>query len=142
MAILLANLSVRIYKHGASFVSQGEIESALNLEGLDKVARIYYANSPYQSTSIEFLNLDLKSFSSEAEPSESFFEHISKAQQNLTDWLKKQSLKSLAKFQENNEIDVFIDLWIDQDQMEWEFSTALLLACGNLNLDIKIISND
>lgn len=142
MAVLQANIFVRIYKHGASFVSRDEIETTFNLEELEKVAQIHYGNSPYQSTLIEFLNLDLSNFDSEFEPSEKFFEQISIAQQNLVNWLNKQSLEPIAKLKTNNGIDIFIELWIDQDQMEWKLPSSLLLACGRLNLDIEFISND
>lgn len=39
-------------------------------------------------------------------------------------------------------INVFVDLWIDQDQLDLSFPPEFLFACGKAGLGIEIISND
>ncbi|MCL4806864.1 MAG: hypothetical protein KJ062_03570 [Thermoanaerobaculia bacterium] len=39
-------------------------------------------------------------------------------------------------------VDLFLDLWIDQDQLELRLPADLLLACGQRGLPISTITND
>ena len=39
-------------------------------------------------------------------------------------------------------LDVFADLWIDQEQMELSLPHSLMRVCGELGLKLEVITND
>ena len=39
-------------------------------------------------------------------------------------------------------VKLFIDVWMDQDQMGFDFTPELLKACGRVGIGISLISND
>jgi hypothetical protein len=61
----------------------------------------------------------------------------------IAEWLDRQSSDTFNEVRANKLIvDIFIDVWMDQDQMELALPAALLRACGRLDLPIEIMSND
>ena len=75
--------------------------------------------------------------------SEAFFAGVVEAFRSAARFLDRKSPSITAKMRSTGlTLRVFIDVRMDQDQMELEFPAVLMSACGRHELGIYLISND
>jgi hypothetical protein len=87
--------------------------------------------------------LTLKDFDDKAEPSEAFMQSMRARIMSLAVWLSSVPTESAQKLVRRKfVVQLVIDLFIDQNQMDLDLPWELLREAGRLKLPIKIVSND
>jgi hypothetical protein len=97
----------------------------------------------WQSAGFLVFDRNLKDFQNHSEPSEGFFQSLRGALVSFAQWLSTVPLEVAETLQRNDfEVQVVIDLWMDQNQMEFDFPWELMSEMGRLKFPMKMISND
>ena len=111
-----------------------------NFEFMGKLISIV-AQAGGASAYIDFGSLYLEEFMKEDEPYEFFHKRLASIQENLCYWLDQQSLSAFKTMSERGlNIRLFLDLDIDDNQIELTLAADLLRACGRLNVKIDMNS--
>ena len=111
-----------------------------NFEFMGKLVSIV-AQAGGASAYIDFASLYLEEFMKEDEPYELFHQRLASIQENLCYWLDQQSLSAFKTMSERGlNIRLFLDLDIDDNQIELTLAADLLRACGRLNVKIDMNS--
>jgi hypothetical protein len=85
----------------------------------------------------------LESFKDSNEPHEAFSQSFRYSQTALSHWLSGLMPTVLDGYRSKGmKLDLFLDVWIDQNQVELEISNELIAEMGRLSLPMKIVSND
>lgn len=89
------------------------------------------------------LSLNVSQFEREEEPYEAFSAEMTHGFELMAEWLNKQSSEVFEKLRNNDfKVSLFIDMWIDQDQLQLSLPARLLSSCARLEIGIEAISND
>jgi hypothetical protein len=72
-----------------------------------------------------------------------FGEGIQHALLAIADWLKNQPIPLFeALLQKGAQLILFIDMWIDQDQVDLNVPASTMLQCGQRGIRLHVITND
>jgi hypothetical protein len=143
MSVQKVSISLQAYHTDGGNVTQEEFITPLAIIGTDKIVRILSDRGKWLSGLVVFLNTNISEFSLSPEPDEPFANHITSTLEYVAQWLGERPPEAIQILKRNGlELALFIDLWIDQDQMEFSLPPSLLLACGRLGIKIELITND
>jgi hypothetical protein len=118
-------------------IQPGEVESTRADGGAWASGMVYFAVVRYS----DFAHVDASSDG--GAQSIAFEAGIAKAFQTAARFLDRRPPAITAAMRaEGLSLRLFVELRMDQDQMELEFPPALLAACGRHSLGIYVISND
>jgi hypothetical protein len=98
---------------------------------------------PGQASLIYFVDEERATYAAMAEPSGSFAAAIEQRLLSAAAWLQSRSPDAWTSCRTRGlKLDVFVGSWIDQDQLDLDLPAPFLLACGQANLGITIVTND
>ena len=142
MSLQAATVSLRGFYRDGRNVSPGVFLVPLDLSPSDSIVETTCDRGPWQSALVVFSRRRIGDFRSASEPHEAFAAALASDLLNLETWLEAHGRQVAAVKASGVEMDVFLDLWIEQDQLEICLPPPLLLACGQLDLKIEMITND
>ena len=97
----------------------------------------------WASALIVFADLKAADYSGSAEPWEDFSAAVLAKLDGVAIWLDRQPPASFQQMRRGGlTVDLFLALWIDDNQVDLSLPASLLLSCGRLGLDIVMVSND
>lgn len=143
MAILNANIGL-----AANYCDDRGVEKADFIErvkGIDnpEVKEIACDRGVGLSSLIVFLEEELHSFEDRDDPDEAFDQAIIDGMNKIADWLKLQDSIIFDNFRQVGlKVWIFVELWIEDDQLALKLPPHLLSECGRLNISIDIVTND
>lgn len=140
MALQTASVSLRTYfEDGRSVTGDHLSKLALNHEAiLEAIAD----RGPWQSALVVLARRNSEDYEGEADPQERLGEVLRQDLERAAAWLEEQSEGIDTLRAAGLQVDVLVDLWIDQDQLDWSFPGPFLLACGQTGLPIRMVTND
>ena len=140
----IQNISVMLTAYENNTILTGsDFIVPLGLLETDKILEISEGGISGQSSCVVFFNSSINDFSDESEPDDALHSAIQDAFEYITNWVEQRDAKTWIGFQEKGlKVQVFIDMWIDQDQVEMKFSPKFLLACSKNGIGIEFITND
>jgi hypothetical protein len=94
------------------------------------------------SALVTFADLRLSDFQSAEKRSAAFSEALQGRLAAAAKWLgeRRETLRQMAR--DGLGMFLLLDAFIDQDQFEIDLPPALLLACGECDVKIKVLTND
>jgi hypothetical protein len=96
-----------------------------------------------QTSLIYFVDEERASHADFPEPSESFASAVERSLLRAATWLRGRPAGVFEECRRRGwQLDVFVGSWIDQDQFDLDLPAAFLLACGQAELAISIVTND
>ncbi|VTS07676.1 hypothetical protein [Tuwongella immobilis] len=117
------------------FVSLLEVDS----QGIPVVG----SGQPWQAVRLVLCDIGRDASSQHKEPSEQFFSQLREMLIDASRWLSKIPKDAFVTVQERGFIvDFFIEMWIDQDQFEFDVPAEFALELGRLRITLKMLSND
>lgn len=140
MALQTASVSLRAYfEDGRSVTGDHLSNLALSHEA---IVETIADRGPWQSALVILARRNSEDYGGEADPQERLGEVLRLDLERAAAWLQGQSDAIASLSATGLRVDVFVDLWIDQDQLDWSFPRAFLLACGQAGLPIRMVTND
>jgi len=101
------------------------------------------SGEPWQAVRLVLCDIRLDAFSQHKEPSEQFFSHVRTTLIDASKWLSKIKQDAFVTTQQRGfVVDFFVEIWLDQDQFEFELPSEFALELGRLKIALKMISND
>jgi hypothetical protein len=95
------------------------------------------------SSIVEFSAVRLRDFQHDDEPSAAMFRYLDQAFELAAGFLNRRAPELFAAFRASGlQVRLFVDVWMDQDQMELTFPPHLIAACARQGIGIFLISND
>lgn len=95
------------------------------------------------SSLIVFMEKGLPEFESSDDPYLALEEEFSKNSIEIAEWLNMQDAKTFEKLANGGlKVWVFIEMWIESDQLDLKLPPNLLFECGRLNLSVEIVTNE
>lgn len=141
MAIQTASVSLRAY-----FPDGRNVTGDLFLRGLaadhEAIVEAVVDRGPWQSALLILARRHSQDYEGEADPQERLGEVLRQDLERAGAWLAEQGEGIASLRSAGLDVDVFVDLWIDQDQLDWSFPPAFVLACGQSGLSIRMVTND
>ena len=96
-----------------------------------------------QASLIYFVDEELAGHTDADEPSESFASAVERGLLRAAAWLRSRRADAFQECRRRGwQLDVFVGSWIDQDQFDLDLPAPFLLACGEAELGISIVTND
>jgi hypothetical protein len=129
------------YQDGRN-VSSKDFTELLQLPATHWPVRIEADRGPWASAFVEFLDLTLNAFDNEPEPYAAFDREIHQRIEVACKWLTSQSDRVKALTDSGLTLCFLIDMQIDNDQLDLTIPPDLLLACGQCQIPIQLITND
>jgi hypothetical protein len=143
MAVENISISLQAFHKDGRNVSREEFILPLDIKSTDKIVQIFSDRGEWASGLVHFFHANISEFAASVEPHESFAAQIKSTLDYIALWLDERPPGAIQSLIENGlELSLFIDLWIDRDQMEFSLPPCLLLACGRLAIKIEMITND
>jgi len=143
MAVQFIRISLRGYGQKNPIASAQWTQTWELKKNDTAIHSLKHGSSAWEASIITFYEDELIAYKSETEPNEIFVASIEAAFTRITNWLNQRSIEKLNDLRSNGvKIDIFIGLWIDNDQFDLQLPPAFLSACGRLDLKIDIISNN
>ena len=141
MALQNIEISLRAHRKDGQNVSAAEFIEPLR--GIEAAIEAVSDRGRWQSGLVVLARLGLSEFSTEEEPSEAFYSRLTADLERAASWLQQQSVDVFDAFKKAGlTVDLFLDLWIDADQMDLSIPSLLVRAGGRLDLSIQMITND
>lgn len=142
MAVQEISVSLRGYYADGRNVTASAFLTPLALSQSDKVAEVLCDRGQWQSALVVLSRRRVADYEHEPEPHESLAAAIRSDFEFAAQWLEAHG-PGIQKIRNDGlETDLFLDLWIDEAQLELSYPPSLLQACGRLGLAIEMISND
>ncbi|WP_444929153.1 hypothetical protein ACJJIF_15075 [Microbulbifer sp. SSSA002] len=143
MAIVNANIGLAANYLDGRKVRKSDFVDKLNSIDSPDIKGVIYNRVAGLSSIIVFIEDELSNYHDQKDPDAAFEQALAFGIDKFTDWLKTQE-SSLFKTLKNNQLKVwvFIELWIEDDQLDINFPPKLLTECGRLNISIDIVTND
>ena len=142
MAVQSVRMSLRGYYADGRKVTSDVFVAPLNLTEGDRITEIVCDRGAWHSALLVFSQRRISQYGAESEPHEALASQIRTDLEYLAEWLQRHEPELSRLKATGLKLDVFFDLWIDQDQLELAIPPALLLICGRLGLSIEMITND
>lgn len=144
MSIQAASVSLRLYRPGEGVVALSDL-APLNLDPQDnEVRELVAGRGPGATALVSFFRATLEDYSNSGVDADGAFDtDLNEAFANAGRWILRRPSESFLELTKGGlRYDLFMDFWIDQDQLDLVFAPGLLLACGERNIGIKMITND
>ncbi len=144
MAVQFIRIQLQIWSPDGRPVSYSEFALPLKLSEADPaIGRISVGKSRYEASLIVFSELECQADPGNTERSMLFAANIERAFEQIAAWLNDRPSKGVRSLQQSGlKVNLFIGLWIDNDQLDLSLPPSFLQACGRQNLRIEIITND
>lgn len=140
MAIKSVELLFRGYSQTARINAQRFVE-ALGFADDPEVIQVIYDEGHQLGVRAVFARLSTEQFDVEY-PDDALENEFATLLERLGHWLHAKEDRIGTMRRAGVEMDVFVDLWIDQDQVDLAFPAVLLRECGRQELTLKVVSND
>lgn len=141
MALRDIQVSLLAHKEDGQGVSAAEFIEPLR--GIEMVVETTSDRGLWQSALVVLVRLRVSDFLEEEEPAEVFFARLTADLERTASWLEQQSIDIFETFRRNGlTVVLFLNLWIDSDQMELSLPASLMRAASHLGLSIEMITND
>jgi hypothetical protein len=115
----------------------------LMLEPNEPLDAIVHDAGSWASSRVEFPIVRLADFKSAPEPHEEMMNRLGAVLEGVATFLDRRSPEVFERFRNQGlAVSLFIDVWMDQDQMEFLLPPSVLRAAGRVGIGIHIISND
>lgn len=142
MAIQNINISLRALKTGTA-LSAADFISQLNILESDKIIEMSEGGIAGQSAYVDFLNSQISDYLNYEEPDVEIQNEIQQTLNYIADWIKQRPIEIWQNFAESQlKVEIFIDVYIDQNQFEIELTPDFLLICSQNKIGLGIITND
>ncbi len=142
MAVESFELSLRGYYKDGHAVTRDVFAEPLNARRSEGIVDVVCDRGSWQSGLIVLSQRRVSDYEQESEPHEAFAAEIRVDLERIARWLVERE-EGVSRIKEAGlTVDVFMDVWIDQDQLELSLPPSLLLACGRLGLEVQIVTND
>ena len=142
MSVQSVHVSFRAWYRNGTNVSQEEFLDALKVETSEGIIEALADRGKWKTALIIFGDRQVSDFRGDPEPDESFMSAAKSDLETLGRWVGKRRNQLSAMKAKGLTLDVYVGLTIDQDQMEFVFPPTFLLECGQLGLEIQIITNE
>jgi hypothetical protein len=142
MAIRLISISLLASFSDGRNVDKDTFITPLELSDCDQIVSFEVDQGKWGSAYIVFLQEDISSYMSNPEPYTAFYQKIDSVFIYLQDWLSKRKNCIHEMLAKELKISLLVDMWIDDNQMDLELPSSLLLVCGECNINFQIITND
>jgi hypothetical protein len=143
MAIQGVNVSLRAYHREWGKVGSGDFIRSLQITDSDLIVEAQSDVGSSKMAVVALVETQISDYSASPEPYEAFAEAIKSKLGHVATWLDKRPLEGFDRArQEGLTVDLLVELWINDDQMELSFPSSFLAACGRLGLNIEMITND
>lgn len=130
------------YRDGCGITSQGSL-APLGIDEEDQVEATITDGGEWSSGMVYFPATRLGTFADEAAPHEAFEIGVRKALLAAAAFLDRRSPEVISELRATGlSLRMFIDVRMDQDQMELVLPPEFVAACGRHRLGVFIISND
>jgi hypothetical protein len=138
LSVYNISVTLQVWRFVGDPAQPDEFLNQLVLEPEDSVQKLEGIDS-----CIDIMSIEIGEFADADEPTEAFATELENRLTKTAHWLEKQPI---GLFQSLREKGFFTNLlftgWIDSDQLDLNLPPSLLLACGNIGLNISIITND
>jgi hypothetical protein len=143
MAVLSISISLRAWHREGRPVRFDEFFGRLSFASTDPTIERSESVGEWQAARLVFVALQADDFKNAQEPAEAFAAALRFGLDEMARWLLRQSSDVFDKMRQTGlKVDVFIRVWIDQDQLDLDLPAELLGACGAHGLGVSIITND
>jgi hypothetical protein len=135
-------ISLRAYYDDGRNVASERFISPLDIVD-SEVVEVLSDRGMWASALVVLVRMRLSDYSASAEPYEVFSAALSGKLEDIAVWLDRQSPDAFRQMRSEDLVtDLFLDAWIDDDQIDLALPASLLAACGRLGLSIGMITND
>ncbi|MBI4748209.1 MAG: hypothetical protein HY774_06945 [Acidobacteria bacterium] len=143
MAILNGNVSLICSRKDGENIPYSQFLEPLGIEPTDEISETVSDKGKWASSFVTFLEFDRSNFKNCEYPDEEIATTLEKTFFYISQWLGKRSPNIFAKFRGSGfKITLLVSFWIDQDQLDLDVPSSLLLQCGQREIKLQIISND
>jgi len=124
-------------------VTASEFLAPLAIDTQDEVEATLADGGKWSSGMVYFPTARLSAFAHEAEPHEAFAAEVRRSLLTAAAFLERRSTEVTTGLQSKGlSLRLFVDVRMNQDQMELELPPELTAACGRHGLGVFVISND
>ncbi len=142
MAVLNATISLIASFADGRNVTEDAFVRPLRASVGDRVIRVESNKGEWRSARVEFMNRRADEFRDADEPSEAFARDIADTLAFVARWIDERRTELLRIHAAGLGVVLLLNLFIDQDQMDWLLPPALLRAAGAAEIPIQTITND
>jgi hypothetical protein len=143
MGVLSLKVSLRAWHPDGRQVQSVDFIGRLSIGENDPVVEACESNGQWQAARVCLLAMYLSDFKQDDEPTEVFAHAVSARLQAVADWLARQPIDAFEQASHSGmRLDLFFNPWIDDDQLDLDLPSVLLLECGKRRLPIQVITND
>lgn len=142
MAIGKLAVSVRAYNPCGRPVEDDDFVTPLGAAVEPPILSIASGRPAYHSALITFSDRSVTEFQDQTDRHAALELAIRADLIQLAMWLAPRATKIRALTIDGLVVDVVFDIWIDQDQLDLDIPTELLVACGAAGTPIRLTSND
>lgn len=115
----------------------------LVLSAEDAIEGVYSNGGRGATSRVAFRLVHLYDFEDAEEPTEDFAAAVQERILQVAEFLDRQSPSVFDQFRERGlKVYLYMEVRMDQDQMQLTLPSRLLSACARLDLGIELISND
>ncbi len=142
MAVQGISVSLRGHYADGRNVTAAEFLTPLQLSPSEKIVEAVADRGKWKSALVVLSRRRIADYKDVPEPHEALAAAIRSDFEQAAGWLDAHHAGIGMMRREGLEVDLFLDLWIDEDQLELSCPSSLLLTCGRLGLTIEMITND
>lgn len=133
-------VSIRAWYPTGDTILPSTFISILNVDVNDR--RPVGTGEPWQAARIVLAELNLDSFNAADEPHEAFHKKLTQMLRQAGEWISTADYKSLAKSRsEGLSVDVFVEVRIDDNQLELLLPVEFLAQVTRLQLPIEVMAD-
>lgn len=138
----LSNIQVLLRGYAGELATGREFFETM---GLDETCTylLSSSDSPWKSAWVELFSVHMSEFECADEPTEAFADSVAQGFGKAAEWLNARPAGAFEVWRRlGRKSDVFIRGWLLNEQFDLAIPPSFLLACGRLDLPIKICTND
>lgn len=143
MSVLSANIGL-----AANYLVSREVVKSDFIDKLDGtdsnlIKSLAHDRGAGISSLVVFVEEEIENYKDANDPDAEFHYAINAAMKNMAQWLALQSKSVFEGFLNSGlKVWVYVELWIDGDQLDMSFPSQLLAECGRLEMSIDMATND
>ncbi len=143
MAVYSIKISLQSSSIDGGNIADEHFVKALAITSEDLINSVVSNRGKWATSSVIFPIIRLNDYANESEPSEVMFQKVRLTLNTIAGFLDRRPIEMMDSIKGRGlNVSLFIDVWMDQDQMELTLPPLLLKACGRHDLEIVMISND
>ncbi len=142
MAVQGISVSLRGHYGDGRNVTAAQFLDPLQLARSEKIVEAVADRGKWKSALVVLSRRRVADYKDVAEPHEALAAAMQSDFEQAARWLEGHHAGIETMRREGLTVDLFLDLWIDEDQLELSYPSSLLLTCGRLGLRIEMVTND